>query len=128
MPIERPDHVLIGPHKFTIHYDQQYFLDLARSSGSDRFGESSMANMTIVVSDARAFTGLQETLLHEILHCLIWQAGITIPEDDDASGDEREETLVGQMSGILLDCIKRNPHVFDWLDLKEPDNVSEEGH
>ncbi len=124
MFIERPAYVDIGPHRFTIHYDQQYFLDLARSGGRDRFGETSMANMTMIISPARAFTGMQETLLHEILHALIWQAGITIPENPDASGDEREETLVGQMSGILLDCIKRNPHVFDWLDLKEPDHAS----
>lgn len=121
MPIERPDHVWIGPHSFSIHYDQQYFLNLVRSGASDRFGESNMADMSIIVSDARAFTGMQETLLHEILHCLIWQAGISIPEDDDANEHEREEKLVGQMSGILLDCIKRNPQVFDWLDLKEPE-------
>lgn len=126
MPIERPDHVWIGPHKFRIYYDQQYFLNLVRSGASDRFGESNMGDMTIIVSDARAFTGMQETVLHEILHCLIWQAGIDIPEDPAEDEHKREEKLVGQMSGILLDCIKRNPQVFDWLDLKEPDNASEE--
>lgn len=119
MSIERPGYVWIGPHKFTIHYDQQYSLDLTRTGGVDRFGETSMANMTIVVSNARAFTGMQETILHEILHALIWQAGIDVPENPDASGHEREEKLVGQLSGVLLDCIKRNPQVFDWLDLKD---------
>src|SRR5687767_1510677 len=88
MPTKRPDHVWIGPHKFTIYYDQQYFLDLVRAGASDRFGESNMASMQILVSDARAFTGMQETLLHEILHCLVWQAGITIPENPEADCHE----------------------------------------
>lgn len=126
MSIERPDHVWIGPHKFTIVWSQQDLLRVARSGAGDRLGQSEMDVMQITVSPERAFTGQQETLLHEILHCLIWEAGIAIPENPEADGDEREEKLVGQMSGILLDCIKRNPHVFDWLDLKEPD-ASEEG-
>lgn len=115
----RPDHVWIGPHKFSIQYGQQYFLDLVRAGASDRFGESNMASMTILVSDARAFTGMQETLIHEILHCLIWQAGIDVPENPEANGHEREEKLVGQLSGILLDCLKRNPHVFAWLRMED---------
>jgi hypothetical protein len=110
-----PDHVWIGSHRFSIEYGQDYFLSLVRAGGSDRFGESNMASMTIRVSDARSFTGMQETLLHEILHCLIWQAGIDIPEDPEKNCHEREEKLVGQMSGILLDCLKRNPFVFEWL-------------
>lgn len=58
---------------------------------------------------------MQETLLHEVLHALIWEAGITVPEDKEASEDDREEKLVGQMSGVLLDCLKRNPHIVAWL-------------
>lgn len=119
MPIDRPDHVLIGPHRFSIRWDQNELLRMARAGAGDCFGQSEMAGMTIVISPDRSFTGMQETLLHEILHCLIWEAGISIPENPEADENDREEKLVGQFSGILLDCIKRNPQVFDWLDLKE---------
>ena len=119
MTIERPDHVWIGPHRVSIVYDQHHILMLARAGAGDRFGESDMTNMVITVSPDRAFSGMQETLLHEILHFLLWEGGISIPEDPEANEHDREEKFVGQMSGILLDCIKRNPHVFDWLDLAE---------
>lgn len=96
-----------------------------REAQEDRLAQTETPILVITVDDQRPLSQLQESLLHEILHCLIWQANISVPERKKDSHHEREETLVGQLSGILLDCIQRNPHVFDWLDLKEPDNAAE---
>lgn len=117
---ERPTFVLIGPHRFAISYDQHYFLNMARSGAGDMFGESSMADMIIRVSDARALSGMKETLLHEVIHCLIWEAGISIPENPEEDAHKREEKLVGQLSGIFLDVLRRNLQLVEWLVEEDP--------
>lgn len=90
---------------------------LSRSAGEDRFAQTEIGEQLITVADDRPLSGMQESLVHEILHALIWEACIAVPERPEDSHDEREEKLVGQLSGVLLDCVKRNPHVFAWVAL-----------
>lgn len=115
MTAPRPDYVLIGPHEFEIVWSQSELLRHARNSGQDRLGQTEIPIQVMTIGDDRPLSGMQETLLHEILHALIWEANITVPENPKASEDDREEKLVGQLSGVLLDCLQRNPLVANWL-------------
>ena len=115
MAAARPDYVLIGPHEFEIVWSQSEMLRHARNSRQDRLGQTEIPIQLITIEDGRPRSGMQETLLHEILHALIWEAGITVPENPEASEQDREEKLVGQLSGVLLDCLQRNPLVVSWL-------------
>lgn len=115
MSAVRPDYVLIGPHEFQITWSQSEMLRHSRSSGQDRFGQTEIPIQLITVGDDRPLSGMQETLLHEILHALVWEASISVPENPEASEEDREEKLVGQLSGVLLDCLQRNPQVVCWL-------------
>lgn len=87
----------------------------ARNSGQDRMGQTEIPIQLITIAEDRPRSGVQETLLHEILHALIWEAGISVPENPEETAENREEKLVGQLSGVLLDCLQRNPLVVNWL-------------
>lgn len=115
MPALKPDRVLIGPHEFRIEWSQSEMLRHARNSGQDRFAQTEIPIQLITIGDDRPLSGMQESLIHEILHALIWQACISVPENPEETHENREEKLVGQLSGVLLDCLQRNPLVVNWL-------------
>jgi hypothetical protein len=111
----RPEYVLIGPHRFEIRWSHREMTRHSRNAGEDRFAQTEIGEQIITISDDRPLSGTQESLVHEILHALIWEACIAVPENPEADHDEREEKLVGQLSGVVLDCLKRNPHVWAWV-------------
>lgn len=113
----RPSYVLIGPHSFEIRWSHREMVRHSRNGGEDRFAQTEIGEQIITIGDDRPLSGMQESLVHEILHALIWEACIAVPENPEADGNEREEKLVGQLSGVVLDCLKRNPHVFAWVAL-----------
>lgn len=115
MVASKPDSVTIGPHDFQIIWSGTEMTRHARNSGEDRMGQTEIPLQLITIGDDRPRSGMQETLLHEILHAVIWEACITVPENPEETAENREEKLVGQLSGVLLDCLQRNPLVVNWL-------------
>ena len=49
---------------------------------------------------------LRETILHEMLHCILEHTG--------AEPDEHE-TLIRNISPLMLETLRRNPELVEWL-------------
>ena len=109
---DRPTWVDIGPHRYTIHWDQAA-IDRERVKeespglrGHIRYGENK-----IVIDPTMAPSHQRRTLLHELLHGILDVTGWTsvAPEKPDC-----DDFLV-RIDSMLLDTMRRNPHVVAWL-------------
>jgi len=49
---------------------------------------------------------LRETVLHEMLHCIFEHTGVD---------PEEHETLIRSISPLLLETLRRNPELVEWL-------------
>jgi hypothetical protein len=78
--------------------------------GSDTVGETQSHRRAIVVDGAQADIGVQDTVLHETVHAILIQLGLTAELTKEL--DERLATLLGV---ALLDVIRSNPELVDWL-------------
>lgn len=110
---ERPTWVKVGPFTFNVVWDQRKTVEYARVDGRDLFGQTHMASLQIYIDDNRPLVALQNTLLHEILHCMVWVWDVPMPFQDDEH--KMEEQFVCRMDSPLLQLLKENPQVTQWL-------------
>lgn len=115
----RPSSVKLGPFVFNIVWSGADLRRLGRVDGVDRFGMSALDDLRIYVDENRPLAALQNTLLHEILHCLLWVYDIPVPYSEE--DNKMEEQYVCRMDSTLLLCMQENRSLFQWL-------VSEESH
>lgn len=80
-----------------------------------RFGETHFDTFAILIDDSRPLSAMQNTLLHELLHCLSWTYNIPTPV---VEGQDEEEEYVSRMDAPLLLLIKDNPEIFSWLQIE----------
>lgn len=94
-----PKNIRIGPFDYEISY----------GTTIEGRGHTLSEQMKILISEGMTLQSEQETLLHEILHCCWWVAGL----DDD----KNEEAVVTGMSPVLYDTLTRreNKTVKLWL-------------
>jgi hypothetical protein len=110
---KRPDSVKVGPFVFNIVWNGAELRRLDRIDGRDSFGMTLMDRHRIVIEDARPLSALQNTLLHEILHALVWTYDVPMPYQDDEH--KMEEAFVCRFDSPFLLLMKDNPEVFAWL-------------
>jgi len=99
-----PDHVLIGPYRYSIHLTQQ-----VKPKAEGRIGRIMFRKLRIEISNRVSVGRQQETLLHEILHGL-WET-VGLPDGEKTS----DESVIKSLSPILLDTLRRNPDVLAYL-------------
>lgn len=113
---ERPSHILVGPFRFRIEFDEAPLRESFMLDDVMRFGLTIPERLLIVISPNRPEDALKQTLVHETLHAINWTYNIIFVALDPKSEEhEREETYVSVMSSPLLDTLKRNPQVTAWL-------------
>lgn len=75
-------------------------------SDSDSLGEWDARNATIHYDPSQTLPVLRETVLHEMLHCIMEHTGID---------PEEHEQLIRSVSPLLLETLRRNPELVEWL-------------
>ncbi len=103
MKIKIPPTVRIGPFDFTVKDD--YCLEQ-----TDRVAEIDFIHLEIHLLSTIAEAKKQESLLHEIIHGIVWYSGLNIRLE---KGGEDDEEFVRPFSIGLRQVIRDNPGLFE---------------
>lgn len=111
--MDRPDKVKVGPWTYEIHWlsDKKWIKD-----GHNRNwgGESGHIENKIYMRVGQAAEGtLQETLLHEIIHCVFTVVGLN--HYMKPKGGSQDEYIIHSMTPTLLSTLQDNPEVMAYL-------------
>lgn len=96
-----PETVQVGPYTFTVN-----LVDEITSAAEEIYGLCRLDLLTITLRDGLAADATAENLVHEWLHAL-WFAA-RLPE-------KLEEEIVGRLAPGLLDGLRRNPQLLEYL-------------
>ena len=102
-----PEHVDIGPHRYTIDASPETGLLLHDEEAT---GDSRPDRCIVRLDMQRPATKVAETLLHELLHCVWSQTPGRAREFN-----EHEEEIVSSVAPWLLDMLRRNPDLVKYL-------------
>ena len=69
-------------------------------------GRTYIRRLEIHFDPSRPHTSVAETLVHEMLHTVWWNAGLN---ESPVVPDEAEEHIVTAMSSGVLEALRRNP-------------------
>ena len=72
----------------------------------DSLGEWDARNAIVHYDPTQTMPVLRETVLHEMLHCVFEHTGVD---------PEEHETLIRSISPLLLELLRRNPELVEWL-------------
>ena len=98
----------VGPHTFTVTVDR----DTGRQLRSyDTLGDTVISSLRIRIDDDLEPSVQRETMLHEALHALWWLTAL--PSNDLCDHDE--EAVVKGLAAPLLDLLRRNPSLVEFL-------------
>ena len=85
------------------------FVEGEEADYMDECGSFCRQRLLIRISERLCWQNQLETLLHEIMHGVIYAAGIRMEED-------KEEDLVARTTPFLLQFLRDNPHFMDAID------------
>jgi hypothetical protein len=102
-----PAHVRVGPFDYDVD-----LVDLLDASGRCDFDQ-----LKILVNGRLAEGAQQEILLHEVLHAIFNATGY-----DVWIGEEATEDAILRLSPVLLEVLRRNPALVDYLTEVEDDD------
>lgn len=95
-----PTSVTVGPYRYKVVVDD------ARIP-PDLYGLCDKGKHTISLHPDQSAVRLRSTLVHELLHALCDLTGV----DDDKA----EERIVTVLAPALLEVLRKNPRLVDWL-------------
>lgn len=101
-----PKTILIGPHKYKVIYDEDRCVD-AEANGMMRSDDTE-----IIVNPEISQDRQRVVLLHETLHAIFDLAGF---EKLDLVSVKLEEKIINNISPLLLDVLRRNKNLIDFL-------------
>lgn len=113
---KRPEHVDIGPHRFTISWDSESLNDeRVKDKAVDCPGFIRYASNAITIDGSADESFQREVLFHELFHgVLAMTGGNKFPKK--ATVDD----ILARIDAMLLDTLQRNPHVTAWLTDRGP--------
>jgi len=100
--VQIPEVVFIGAADYLIRHKAKYPL----------LGETLPDDTEIIIRKAQSACSKQNTLLHEILHAIVWESGYR--QVADLSTDQ-EETMVRVLTPWILAVLQDNPNVLTFL-------------
>ncbi|MBA3580613.1 MAG: hypothetical protein H0W42_11575 [Gemmatimonadaceae bacterium] len=108
-----PSSLVLGPHLYKVDCSHDTAL---RLRADQRRGDSHADSLLIRLDPDCPHTIAAETLLHELLHMCWNQAAV-----NDIEGVEpHEEKIVAALSPLILELLRRNPDLADYLLKEEP--------
>lgn len=105
-----PKRIHIGSLTYRVTTDKASVDAACREEGTDLYGRTHHGRLTIALDPTTTDPKQREVLLHEALHCLTEKAGITAE-----LGAQQEEKLVDRIAPLLLDLLRTNPALVDYL-------------
>lgn len=108
-----PDHVDIGPFRYTITSDELARLRMQEAPQTLLLGHTDLDNLTVTLSEKLPASQARETLMHELLHVVCDVTGL-----HTEWGNRKEERIVRRLSPMLLELLQRNPDLVKYLTAK----------
>lgn len=105
-----PLSVRVGPYRYTVKVDADRIKELEKESNTDLYGITTHGHLEIALQPDVADMVLRETLLHEVLHAVLFNTGIS-----DRMTDKAEEHLVRALSPALFSLLRDNPDLVRYL-------------
>lgn len=113
---KRPEVIQVGPFIYTVQWDHESWsaafdatIDAADPDVLRAYGMTDQRGSVIYINPNNAETILRETLLHEVMHACQFVAGM--PNKAPVAGEE----FVTRISPLLLDTLRRNPDLRDYI-------------
>lgn len=101
-----PKSVDVGPYPHRVSHKTKPIAKEVERTGKDLYGFYDEQTLTIHVHPETAPSLQRETLLHELLHAVIAVSGVKV---------KNEERVIRALSPVLLDTLRRNPELADYL-------------
>lgn len=105
-----PSRVQVGHMCYDVVVDKQRADDAGVT-----YGQSDHSKCTIVLNPDQHAHQMRDTVLHEVLHAICDQLGVNKGGAAALLDFDAEERLVSSLSPILLDTLRRNPHLHEYL-------------
>lgn len=107
-----PTVIQVDPIQYVVVSDHTARTRMVQESETawSNLGLTQHSKQLILISPEQGLDYLRVTMIHELLHCIL-QNG---PLSEDL-GDDEEERLVCGLDAGLLDLLRRNPALVDWL-------------
>lgn len=102
-----PATIHLGAHAFKVDASEEAGLLLHDESAS---GDSYPDRLLIRLDTNRPHTGIAETLLHELMHCVWAHTGLKAHAVSD-----HEEQVIAAVAPPLLEALRRNPDLVAYL-------------
>ena len=99
-------HIKIGYTKYKLQ-----IWDKLTASSNEAYGEFFQREQVIGIDGNQTGLQLVNTLLHEIMHGIIYQYGMKL----DGDADVREETLVNVITNGMCQVYVDNPWLLPWI-------------
>lgn len=111
-----PTTVQIGAFVFSVDVDQDYMDEEAERRGQELSGMSEFEKQKITIGEGQGPDIQADTTLHEIIHmCLRVVSCDLNSEIANEAFTDFEERVVGAVTGVLLDTLRRNPDMARYL-------------
>ena len=105
--VEIPIIIQIGPIRYTVAYSQQAMDAYNIKNREDCVGAAEHGIGVITIGDKQNRDNQADTLLHEVLHAIL-----SVYNLHDKTADEH---FVALLATTLLDTLRRNPVLVDYL-------------
>ena len=105
-----PTSVIVGPYTYTVKVDAERIKVLEKESNTELYGITTHGTLEIDLQPEVADLVLRETLLHEVLHAVLYTTGIA-----DRLSDKNEEHLVRALSPALFSLLRDNHDLVQYL-------------
>ena len=101
--IDVPMYVLVGPHSYRLKFVQ----GLKHEDGDMLLGQCITDHLCIELEEDQPNSLLRETVLHELVHAIASQFGLSDRAD--------EEAWANAMGVGMLQLLVQNPKLCEWL-------------
>jgi hypothetical protein len=85
---------------------------VAEVEADDKLGMTRFRRSLIHISKKQSPSSERDTLLHEVLHAVCYESGLSLVL---GIGDEDEERIIRILAPWLLTVIRDNPHLIEQL-------------
>ena len=104
-----PKMVKVGPYKYSIVTDRTKCRNASKKKDKYLWGETSPVYQTIYLNPDQGADSKADTLLHELLHAVWYHQGMREHKI------ESEEQIVATLAPGILDVLRRNPKIVEYL-------------
>ena len=105
-----PASVQVGPYVYTIVADTARIEECEKESREELFGMTLHKSLEIIVQPTAADMVIRETLLHEVLHAVLYNTGIA-----DRMTEKTEEHLIRALSPALFVLLRDNKNFLGYI-------------